>query len=383
MAEQADALGLSDEEFINQDPAPYLTDESVELVDTLDQEYEESEVNPFEDETSEEDSEAQEQSGADDDDEEVGEPDGDTLTELENSDEADSEESLDTSKKDSPDTNEDTQDTTEFDYESAYKKVTEPFKANGIEMKVTDPKDIIQLMQMGANYQKKMATMKPNLKIVKMLENAGLLDESKLNNLIDISKKDPKAVAKLIEESGIDPLDIDTDNKTDYQPTDYSVSDKEFNLDTVLESIKDSPTFSKTIDVLTKQWDEGSKATVSDNPEIISIINDHMSTGVYDKVNAAMQQQKALGKLDGFTDVESYRQIAEYMHKEGMLGEVVDDQPSSSEVSSETNAAAKADRTKRRKAVAPVKQTTSVKPPESGEFLGLSDDEFMKKHASQ
>ena len=383
MAEQADALGLSDEEFINQDPAPYLTDESVELVDTLDQEYEESEVNPFEDETSEEDSEAQEQSGADDDDEEVGEPDGDTLTELENSDEADSEESLDTSKKDSPDTNEDTQDTTEFDYESAYKKVTEPFKANGIEMKVTDPKDIIQLMQMGANYQKKMATMKPNLKIVKMLENAGLLDESKLNNLIDISKKDPKAVAKLIEESGIDPLDIDTDNKTDYQPTDYSVSDKEFNLDTVLESIKDSPTFSKTIDVLTKQWDEGSKATVSDNPEIISIINDHMSTGVYDKVNAAMQQQKALGKLDGFTDVESYRQIAEYMHKEGMLGEVVNDQPSSSEVSSETNAAAKADRTKRRKAVAPVKQTTSVKPPESGEFLGLSDDEFMKKHASQ
>jgi len=383
MAEQADALGLSDEEFINQDPAPYLTDESVELVDTLDQEYEESEANPFEDEASEEDSEAQEQSGADDDDEEVGEPDGDTLTELENSDEADSKESLDTSKKDSPDTNEDTQDTTEFDYESAYKKVTEPFKANGIEMKVTDPKDIIQLMQMGANYQKKMATMKPNLKIVKMLENAGLLDESKLNNLIDISKKDPKAVAKLIEESGIDPLDIDTDNKTDYQPTDYSVSDKEFNLDTVLESIKDSPTFSKTIDVLTKQWDEGSKATVSDNPEIISIINDHMSTGVYDKVNAAMQQQKALGKLDGFTDVESYKQIAEYMHKEGMLGEVVDDQPSSSEVSSETNAAAKADRTKRRKAVAPVKQTTSVKPPESGEFLGLSDDEFMKKHASQ
>tara|TARA_R110000765_G_scaffold219994_1_gene323991 strand:- start:1328 stop:2479 length:1152 start_codon:yes stop_codon:yes gene_type:complete len=383
MAEQADALGLSDEEFINQDPAPYLTDESVELVDTLDQEYEESEVNPFEDKASEEDSEAQEQSEADDDDEEVGEPDGDTLTELENSDEADSEESLDTSKKDSPDTNEDTQDTTEFDYESAYKKVTEPFKANGIEMKVTDPKDIIQLMQMGANYQKKMATMKPNLKIVKMLENAGLLDESKLNNLIDISKKDPKAVAKLIEESGIDPLDIDTDNKTDYQPTDYSVSDKEFNLDIVLESIKDSPTFSKTIDVLTKQWDEGSKATVSDNPEIISIINDHMSTGVYDKVNAAMQQQKALGKLDGFTDVESYKQIAEYMHKEGMLGEVVDDQPSSSEVSSETNAAAKADRTKRRKAVAPVKQTTSVKPPESGEFLGLSDDEFMKKHASQ
>ena len=33
----------------------------------------------------------------------------------------------------------------------------------------------------------------------------------KICNLIDISKKDPKAIAQLIKESGIDPLDIDTD----------------------------------------------------------------------------------------------------------------------------------------------------------------------------
>ena len=382
MADTAEALSLSDEDFMNQDPAPYLTDDPVEEVDTLDQEIE-PEDDPSDEDTSKEDSAAQEQSEADGDDEEVGDPDGDTQTELENSDEADSDESLDTSDEDKSDTKDDNPDTEKFDYESAYKKVTEPFKANGIEMKVTDPQDIVQLMQMGANYQKKMAVMKPNLKMMKMLENAGLLDEAKLNNLIDISKKDPKAVAKLIEESGIDPLDIDTDNKTDYQPTDHSVSDKEFNLDTVLDSIKDTPTFSKTIDVLTKEWDEGSKAAVSDNPDIISVINEHMANGIYDKVNAAMQQQKALGKLDGYTDVDSYKQIAEYMHKEGMLGEVIDDKSSSSEVSSETDAAAKADRTKRRKAVAPVKQTTSVKAPETGDFLGLSDDEFMKKHASR
>ena len=42
-----------------------------------------------------------------------------------------------------------------------------------------------------------------------------------------LSKKNPKAIAKLIKESDLDPLDIDKDAPTDYQPTDYSVTDKE------------------------------------------------------------------------------------------------------------------------------------------------------------
>jgi hypothetical protein len=42
---------------------------------------------------------------------------------------------------------------------------------------------------------------------------------------------------------------------------------------------------------------------------------------------------------------------------------------------------ANADRNKKRKAVAPVKQTTTKKAPTDENFLGLSDDEFMKKYA--
>jgi hypothetical protein len=375
------SLGLSDKEFLEKDPAELLAE-----VDTedkpADQEIESSnQTDEDKVATSEEEvSEAQEQTEDKTVEEEVSQPEGDTQTEPEPFTNSDTTESLDTSKKDSTDTKGDTPETTEFDYESAYKKVSEPFKANGVDMQVKDPQDIIRLMQMGANYQKKMAQLKPNLKLIKMLDKNELLDEAKLHNLIDLSKKDPKAIAKLIEESDIDPLDIDKDVPTDYQPTNYTVSDKEYNLDAVLDEIKDTETFNKTINVLTREWDAQSKITISDYPEIIGIINTHMGNGVFDKVNTVLQQEKTLGKLTGVPDVDAYRQIAEHMHKTGFLYNE-NNPKGTSKVSSKTDEKANADRNKQRKAVAPVKQTTTKKASTDENFLGLSDEAFMKKYA--
>jgi len=372
------SLGLSDTEFLEKDPAELLaeTDEKpaeqeIESSDKTD----EDKVATSEEEVSE----AQEQTESETIKEEVSQPEGDTQTEPEPFADSDTTESLDTSKIDSTDTEGDTPETTEFDYESAYKKVSEPFKANGIDMQVKSPEDIIRLMQMGANYQKKMGKLKPNLKIIKMLENNELLDEAKLNNLIDLSKKDPKAIAKLVKESDVDPLEIDKDAPTEYEPTNYSITDKEYNLDRVLDDIKDTETFNKTINVLTKEWDTESRSAISDQPEIIGIVNAHMANGIYDEVNAVLQQEKALGKLNGIPDVEAYRQVAEHMNKNNMFK-----QPESagkSKVSSKTDEKAEADRDKKRKAAAPVKQTTTKKAPPDDNFLGLSDEDFMKKYA--
>jgi len=381
------SLGLSDKEFLEKDPAELLAE--VDTPDTedkpADQEIESSDKTD-EDKvaTSEEEvSEAQEQTEDKTVEEEVSQPEGDTQTEPEPFVDSGTTESLDTSKKDSTDTKGDTPETTEFDYESAYKKVSKPFKANGVDMQVNNPDDIIRLMQMGANYQKKMSRLKPNLKLIKMLENNDLLNESRLNNLIDLSKKNPQAITKLIQESSIDPLEIDKDAPNDYQPNNYSISDKEYELDRVLDEIKSTNTFDKTIDVLTKDWDAESKTTVSDNPEIISVINTHMGNGVFDQVNAVMQREKTLGKLDGIPDVEAYRQIIEHMHKSGYIVDSTKDNnlKPASKVSSKTDEKANADRDKQRKAVAPVKQTTTKKAPADENFLGLSDEAFMKKYA--
>jgi len=366
------SLGLSDAEFLEKNPADLLAEE--DAVETTTEEVP----------SVEEGSDAQEQTDVETNQDEVSQPEGDTQTEHEKSTDSDATESLDTSTDDSTDTKEDTPETKEFDYESAYKKVSEPFRANGIDIKVDDPEDIVRLMQMGANYQKKMSQLKPHLKIIKMLENNDLLKPEQLNNLIDVFKKDPKAIAKLVKESSIDPLDIDKDAPSDYEPNDYSVSDGEIELDQVLEDIKDTDTFNRTINVLTKSWDAASKQTISEHPEIIRVINGHMANGVFDKVDAVLQRDKALGKTEGLPDVEAYKQIADYMFKNGELQ--TNSSEDKSKVSSkmvEVQEQANADRNKQRKAVAPVKQTTSQKSAPDDNFLGLSDDEFMKKYANR
>jgi len=376
------SLGLSDAAFLEKDPEELLAKETTPVEEKPAEQEIESSDQTDEDKvaTSEEEvSEAQEQT-EETTAEEVSQPEGDTQKEPEPFADSNTTESLDTSKKDSTETKEDTPETTEFDYESAYKKVSEPFKANGIDMQVKSPEDIIRLMQMGANYQKKMGKLKPNMKIIKMLENNELLDEAKLNNLIDLSKKDPKAIAKLVKESDVDPLEIDKDAPTDYEPTNYSVTDKEYNLDRVLDDIKDTETFNRTINVLTKEWDTESRSAISDQPEIIGIVNAHMANGIYDEVNALLQQEKALGKLDGIPDVEAYRQVAEYMNKNNMFKQP--EKPvGKSKVSSKTDEKAEADRDKKRKAAAPVKQATTQKSKPDDNFLGLSDEDFMKKYA--
>ena len=151
-------------------------------------------------------------------------------------------------------------------------------------------------------------------------------------------------------------------------------------MDRVLDDIKDTETFNKTINVLTKEWDTESRSVISDQPEIIGIVNAHMANGIYDEVNAVLQQEKALGKLNGIPDVEAYRQVAEHMNKNNMFKQP--EKPvGKSKVSSKTDEKAEADRDKKRKAAAPVKQTTTKKAPPDDNFLGLSDEDFMKKYA--
>ena len=107
-----------------------------------------------------------------------------------------------------------------------------------------------------------------------------------------------------------------------------------------------------------------------------------MANGVFDKVNVVLQRDKALGKTEGLSDVDAYRQIADYMFKNGELR--TNSPEDKSKVSSkmvEVQEQANADRNKKRKAVAPVKQTTTKKAPAEEDFLGLSDEAFMKKYA--
>ena len=266
--------------------------------------------------------------------------------------------------------------TSEIDYKAEYERLTSPFKANGVDIKVENIDEAISLMQMGANYHKKMASLKPALKVVRLLEKNNLLDETQLSYLIDLHKKDPEAITKLVKESGIDPVDIDINQDTKYSPKTPLVSDTEMQLDTILDSIKDTPQFTRTIQTITKEWDDASRNVIASNPHIIAIINEQVHNGIFDKVNTELQRQRSFGRLTDVSDLVAYKQVGDYLHNQGLL------LPKKDEVITPNKDERKADDEKRdklRKAAStpPAKKTPNAQPINKS-LLSLSDEEFLK-----
>ena len=269
----------------------------------------------------------------------------------------------------------------ETDYKAEYQKILAPFSANGKQMQVESAEEAITLMQMGANYNKKMAALKPNLKLLKLLENNGLLSEEKLSFLIDLDKKNPDAITKLVKDSGLDPLEMDV-SKSDYKPNTYTVHDREVELDSVLSDIQDTPTYSKTISIVGNKWDGESKKIIVENPQLIKVINDHMANGVFDLISNEVDRQRALNRLNGVSDIEAYRLVGDEMHNRGALrpaSQPAQKVPGTVREPVPTKPAAQHQDTRSKKlaastpkAAAPVKNDPDFNP------LAMSDEDFAK-----
>jgi hypothetical protein len=360
---QQDPLNMSDEELMKMAPPEFASEASVETL--------------LEEEENSQEPEAQEPEAN-----EVEEP----TESLEASDETQGEESP-TTEVTQPESEEEqtplpSTEAAAIDYEAEYKRLLAPFKANGREVTVSSVDDAVALMQMGVNYNKKMAGLKPHLKVLKMLENQGLLDEKELSHLIDLKQRKPGAIEKLMKDSGLDPMDIDADKADSYTPGSYSVADQEIELDQVIEEIKDSPSFSRTVDLVSNKWDAKSKEEVAKFPQGLKIINDLVESGAHDLIMTELENQRLFGRLQGLSDLEAYRQVGDSLHARGAfdhLGRQGYQAPAASKVVVPNPK--KEDDSKlreQRRAASPTKvgATGAVKP--TFDPLALSDEEFSK-----
>lgn len=278
-------------------------------------------------------------------------------------------------------------DKDEFDYKAAYEQLTAPFKANGREMKVDNIDEALQLMKMGANYNKKMGAIKPHLKMVKMLENNDLLDEEKLSFLIDVNQRNPEAIAKLLKDGNIDPMDLDTEKGAEYKPNTYTVDDREVDLDMVIDELKGSPHYASTIELVSTKWDKASKQAVADTPQLLKVINEHMDNGVYDVISGEMDRQRAFGKLNGLSDIEAYKQVGDSIQARGGFDHLFQDAKKQGQSNTQdvdrkvVTPKPKADdegRKAKRRAAAPSKAAAPAKKEPDFNPLALSDEEFEK-----
>lgn len=204
-------------------------------------------------------------------------------------------------------------DSVDFNYEEAYKKISQPFKANGQMVEFKDPDEIIGLMQKGIDYTKKMQSISGQRKLIKMLES-NQIDENKLSFLIDLNKNNPEAIQKFFKETGLDPLDVDINAQSQYQQGKHLVSDAEMAFNGVLEELMADELGQKTISTIHSNWDESSKQVLWESPAIMKVIQEQMGNGVYETITQEMTRQNALGMLPAGTPfLQAYKYIGDQL----------------------------------------------------------------------
>ncbi|QDH84603.1 putative tape measure protein [Achromobacter phage vB_AxyP_19-32_Axy22] len=298
-------------------------------------------------------------------------------------------EGADKQGKDAPQSNELPAD---FDYKSAYEQLMKPFKANGKMVQARSPEEAIALMQQGANYTRKMQELQPYRKLHLMLESAGLLNEDKLSFLIDIEKKNPEAIKKLLKDANIDPMDIDTSTDPQYQEGNHKISDSEARFITELEDVKSTPEGEETVKAISTSWDQASKQALLDNPGLVKAIHQQRESGVYDIITAEIDHLRTLGQIPaGVSFIQAYKTVGDYLKEQGKLGQPaqVKDTPPGSKAAPAATAPVATRVAAPKPEVTNGKQASAASPSRSAprkvspivNYMAMSDEEILKMPA--
>lgn len=266
-----------------------------------------------------------------------------------------------------------------IDYKAEYERLMKPLKANGKDIELRTPDELVKLAQQGANYTQKMQALAPHRKILLMLQNNGLLDEGKLNTLIDLDKKNPEAIKQLMLDAGINPLDLDPELKPQYQPGNHTVTDQEANFNAVLDNHKYNDEGRATL-AICNTWDQASKDLLWTNPEIIDTMHEQRTSGVYDLIANEVERQKMLGSIPTHTPfLEAYKLVGDQM----VAGKAATVQTAPVPVARRAAAptAEVANNAKANAAAAP--RTTAKSAKTVVNPLAMSDEDFMKQFANR
>jgi hypothetical protein len=281
---------------------------------------------------------------------------------------------------------ESSQDESATDYQVEYEKLMAPFKAAKRMVSLDNVDDARRLLQMGVDYSQKMADIKPHMRVLRTLEKADLLDPSRINFLIDLDKKNPEAIKKLLKEADIDPMSVDLEGSEAYSSPDRMISDAELNVRDVLDNIQYSPKFQETVEVITKVMDTKSRQALQDSPEVIATLHDHIEAGVYHKVQDQVANEKMLGRLTGLSDLEAYYRVGDAMHKAGAFKQPGDAPPTTEDGSQDSaqesgsGASKEASLRDRRRAAKPTKGKGSKGGKPSQPDLSKMDDKQFEEY---
>lgn len=203
---------------------------------------------------------------------------------------------------------------TEEDDAETVPEVTETpvhkFKANGKEYTFTPEEMMAQFPKVfgqAMDYTKKTQALKPWRKTIDAIESANL-NHDQVNLMIDVFKGDKNAIAEVMRRTGVDALDLDTENDV-YTPKDYGRDETALAIKDIVDEISSDKEFNITQQILNKEWDDRSFSELTRDPELIKLLHIDVKSGTYDKVQPIAEKLKVFDR-GRKSDLEYYKQAA-------------------------------------------------------------------------
>lgn len=166
-------------------------------------------------------------------------------------------------------------------------------RANGVDYSFSNKEKLEmfdRIFPQAADYTKKMQAMKPYRKRIDYMEQVNMTD-SEFNFLMDLSKGDKAAITELIKRTGVDALELDTENNN-YIAKNYGRDDTELDIREVVSGISNDKEYSITYNILNSQWDESSRSEFLKEPKKIAQLHEDVKSGFFDIINPIAQKLK-------------------------------------------------------------------------------------------
>jgi len=185
---------------------------------------------------------------------------------------------------------------------------TYKYKANGKEYEFTE-REIFErfgeVFGKAMNFTQKTQAISKHRKMLDAIESAELTSDD-INLAIDVLKGDKSALAAVLKRTGVDALELDTDEDINYKPKDYGRNDEELAIRDVVEEISKDKEYATTYDVLENRWDNSSRQEFASNPELIRQLHIDVKSGMYDTITPIADKLKT---YDGGSrsDLEYYK----------------------------------------------------------------------------
>lgn len=186
------------------------------------------------------------------------------------------------------------------------------FRANGKDYEFSSEEIVDQFPKIfgqAMDYTKKMQAIKPWRKTIDAVESAELTHED-VSLMIDVLKGDKDALTEVIKRTGVNTLELDTEGDSNYVAKDYGRDESALAIQDVVNDIGSDPEYKTTHKILSKEWDDKSWGTITENPEMIRLLHEDVKSGMYAQLQPVAEKLKVYNNSRK-SDLDYYKEAAQ------------------------------------------------------------------------